>query len=100
LVVLTLVASGPAAAYRCEDPPPVSMPHPELPGRELPVSSSSTECRVPQDNDRVIGRTKKRGSMSSLTVLVLAVAAVLLIPIGALRIPSNVDPYSGDRRDY
>jgi hypothetical protein len=42
-------------------------------------------------------RTKKRGSMSGLTVFVLAIAAVLLIPIGARGIPSSVDPYTDDR---
>jgi hypothetical protein len=35
--------------------------------------------------------------MKGLTVFVLAVAAVLLIPIGARGIPSSVDPYSDDR---
>jgi hypothetical protein len=35
--------------------------------------------------------------MKGLTVFVLAVAAVLLIPIGARGIPSSIDPYSDDR---
>jgi hypothetical protein len=99
-VLLTLAAPGPAAAYRCEDPPPpVSMPHPELPGRALYAAPTSTECQVP-DDDKAPARTRKRGSMSGLTVFVLAVGAALLIPIGARGIPSSVDPYSGDRRDY
>jgi hypothetical protein len=34
--------------------------------------------------------------MSGLTVFVLAVAAALLIPIGARGIPPSVDPYSDD----
>jgi hypothetical protein len=35
--------------------------------------------------------------MSSLTVLVLAVATVLLIPVGALGMPTSVDPFGRDR---
>ena len=35
--------------------------------------------------------------MSGLTVFVLAIAAVLLIPIGARGIPSSIDPYSDER---
>ena len=35
--------------------------------------------------------------MSGLTVFVLAIAAVLLIPIGARGIPASVDPYRDDR---
>jgi hypothetical protein len=37
--------------------------------------------------------------MSSLTVLVLAIAAVLFIPIGALGIPTSIDPFGRDRPD-
>jgi hypothetical protein len=99
-VLLSLGAPGPAAAYRCEDPPaPASLPHPELPGRTLYASPTSTECQVPS-SDRAPARTRKRGSMSGLTVFVLAVAAVLLIPIGARGIPASVDPYREDRSSY
>lgn len=93
---LTLGAPGPALAYRCEDPPPpVSLPHPELPAPEQYAAPMSTECRVPDVPPTK--RTKKRGSMSGLTVFVLAIAAVLLIPIGARGIPSSVDPYTDER---
>jgi hypothetical protein len=54
------------------------------------------ECRVPDDDRGHAARPKKRGSMSSLTVLVLAVAAVSLIPIGARGIPAGIDPYRSD----
>jgi hypothetical protein len=95
-VLLALGAPGPAAAYRCEDPPPpVSLPHPELPAQAPYASPTSTECQVP-DDERAAARTKKRGSVSGLTVFVLAIAAALLIPIGARGIPSSVDPYSDD----
>jgi hypothetical protein len=97
--VLTLGVPGPALAYRCEDPPPpVSLPHPELPGPERYAAPTSTECRVPDAQPPK--RTKKRGSVSGLTVFVLAVAAVLLIPIGARGIPASVDPYREDRSNY
>jgi hypothetical protein len=97
IFVLTLGAPGPALAYRCEDPPPppISLPHPELPGPAQYAAPTSTECRVPHAQPPK--RTKKRGSISGLTVFVLAIAAVLLIPIGARGIPSSVDPYSDDR---
>lgn len=94
--VLTLGAPGPALAYRCEDPPPpISLPHPELPSPAQYAAPTSTECRVP--DVQPTKRTKKRGSMSGLTVFVLAIAAVLLIPIGARGIPSSVDPYTDER---
>jgi hypothetical protein len=51
---------------------------------------------VPDDN-RAPARTKKRGNISGLTVFVLAIAAVLLIPIGARGIPASVDPYRDER---
>jgi hypothetical protein len=38
--------------------------------------------------------------MSGLTVFVLAVAGALLIPIGARRIPSSIDPYENDDRTF
>jgi hypothetical protein len=96
--VLSLAAPGPAAAYRCDEAPPVSVPYPELPSRSLYAAPDGAECRVP-DNDRTdpIRRTRKSGSMSGLTVFVLAVAAALLIPIGARGIPSSIDPYNDDR---
>ena len=96
--LLALGAPGPAAAFRCEDPPPppVSLPHPELPAEMPYAAPTSTECQVP-DDDRAPARTKKRGSMSGLTVFVLAIAAVLLIPIGARGIPASVDPYRDER---
>jgi hypothetical protein len=96
-VVLSLAAPGPAAAYLCDEAPPVSVPHPELPSRSLYAAPDGTECRVPDDDRAGPVRTRKRGNMSGLTVFVLAVAAALLIPIGARGIPSSVDPYNDDR---
>jgi hypothetical protein len=86
--VITLAAPGPAAAYRCEDPPSVTTPA---------VVMSGEDCRVPDDEPARRARAQKRGSMSSLTVLVLAIAAVLLVPIGALGMPTSVDPFGRDR---
>lgn len=42
-------------------------------------------------------RTKKRGTVGGLTVFVVAVAAVLLIPIGRSGLPRRGDPYGHDR---
>jgi hypothetical protein len=87
-VVITLAAPGPAAAYRCEDEPRAAAPG---------VVMNVEDCRVPNDEPARPARAKKRGSMSSLSVLVLALGAVLLIPIGALGMPTSVDPFGRDR---
>jgi hypothetical protein len=58
---------------------------------------SGEDCRVPTGKPARPARVNKRGSASSLTVLVLAVAAVLLIPIGVLGTPPGVDRYREDR---
>jgi hypothetical protein len=80
-VLLTFAAAGPAQAYRCEEAAtPATM-------------MSGEDCRVPSDETPASPRKAKRGTMGSVTVLVLAVAAVLLIPIGARGIPSSIDPY-------
>src|SRR5688572_741895 len=67
-VVLTLLAPGPAAAYRCEESPRLVTPA---------VVMSGEDCPVPAKEPARPARVNKRGSASSLTVLVLAVAAVL-----------------------
>jgi len=51
---------------------------------------------VPPDTTAGRPGPHKRGSISSLTVLILAVGAVLLIPIGR-GIPHGGDPYGHDR---
>ena len=94
-LVVTLTLPGPASAYLCDGPRPATTPHPELISPSDYVAPNDTECEVP--DKAAPKRTKKRGSMSGLTVFVLAIAAVLLIPIGARGIPSSVDPYADDR---
>jgi hypothetical protein len=95
-ILVSLAAPAPASAYLCDDSrPAVLPPHPELASpSDYYALSNDAQCRVPADPPTE--RTKKRGSMSGLTVFVLAIAAVLLIPIGARGIPSSVDPYSDD----
>jgi hypothetical protein len=96
-VAVSLTLPSPASAYLCDGPRPASpLPHPELISPSDYVAPNDTECRVP-DSPSPAKRVKKRGSMSGLTVFVLAVAAVLLIPIGARGIPSSVDPYADER---
>ena len=83
-VMLCLTFSGPAYAYRCgaaESPPDGAQ-----------ATAMFQECKAEAPPARR-ARPQKRGSMSSLTVLVLAIAAVSLIPIGARGIPSAVDPF-------
>jgi hypothetical protein len=94
-VAVSLSLPGPAAAYLCDGPrPAVAPPHPELVAPSEYASPNDAECRVPDDPPN--RRTKKRGSMSGLTVFVLAVAAMLLIPIGRLGVPRTADPYRDD----
>jgi hypothetical protein len=87
LVLVALVLPGSAAAYRCGAT--------QLDGAQE-TARSSQDCRA-ERSPAMRNRTPKRGSMKGLTVFVLAVAAVLLIPIGARGIPPSVDPYSDDR---
>jgi hypothetical protein len=86
-VLLALAVPGPAAAYRCGAT--------QLDGAQA-TARSSLDCRAAPSRGAPT-RTQKRGSMKGLAVFVLAVAAVLLIPIGARGIPSSADPYSDDR---
>jgi hypothetical protein len=79
--VLGAAAPAPAAAYPCAD---VQHPAAAAPGL------SSDDCRGAPERP---ARKPKRGSMSSVAVFVVAIAVVLLIPIGARGIPSSLDPY-------
>jgi hypothetical protein len=99
MIAVSLVAPGPASAYLCDDSrPAVVPPHPELISPSEYASPNDMECRVLDDPPS--RRTNKRGSMSGLTVFVLAVAAMLLIPIGRLGIPQTADPYRDDERGF
>jgi hypothetical protein len=97
VILVSLAAPGPASAYLCDHSrPAVLPPDPELVSPSgYYASPNDAECRVPADPPGQ--RTKRRGSMSGLTVFVLAIAGVLLIPIGARGIPASVDPYTDDR---
>lgn len=92
---LTLGSAPPqAGAYPCGESPART---PQLAG------VSSDECRVPDSLRRSASskRSKNRqGSVSALTVFVLAVAGALLIPIGRKGLPQGVDPYGQDRPTY
>jgi hypothetical protein len=56
------------------------------------------DCTTPSNRPhRAAAKARKKGSMSGLTVFVLAVAAALLIPIGRNGLPKAVDPYGHDR---
>ncbi len=84
-----------AAAYPCSDGVV-----PATPPRTLSSLSSvsSDECRVPEKLRRTkpAPRTKKTGSVSGLTVFVLAIAGALLIPIGRNGLPHGRDPFGQD----
>jgi hypothetical protein len=84
--IVTLALPGPAAAYRCGSTQPPDGAQP---------TAMFQDCRAEAPPKRP--RANKRGSISSLTVVVLALAAALLLPIGARGIPYSIDPYSQDR---
>ena len=88
-VLVALALPGPAAAYRCGS-------------TQAPDGAQATamfqDCRAEAPPRR--RHPNKRGSVSSLTVVVLALAAALLLPIGARGIPYNLDPYSSQDRPY
>jgi hypothetical protein len=89
-VTIALALPQGAAAYPCGDSP-VSARTPQLAG------ISPDECRVPESlkRQKPPPQTKrKKGSISGLTVFVLAVAGALLIPIGRKGFPHGNDPFS------
>ena len=81
-----------AAAYPCGDGVTSAIPPRTL------SSVSSDECRVPErlKRTKAPARTNKRGSVSGLTVFVLAIAGALLIPIGRNGLPHGGDPFGHD----
>jgi hypothetical protein len=93
--VATAAALPPAAsAYPCgEAPTPAPTKTRQLSG------ISPDECRVPETLRRAKAeprRERKRGSVSGLTVFVLAIAGALLIPIGRNGLPHGGDPFGRD----
>lgn len=95
LASAALLLSLPAAvaAFPCGD-----APHPVVPPRQLASVRDQTvaDCTTP-GNRRKAHRTRKQGSVSGLTVFVLALAGALLIPIGRNGLPRSFDPYGHDR---
>lgn len=92
--VLTAAAAVPqqAAAYPCGDGAASAAQ-----GRHL-TSVPSDECRSPETlrRNKPAARTSKRGSISTLTVFVLAIAGALLIPISRNGLPHSGDPFGHD----
>jgi hypothetical protein len=94
---------APAAAFVCGTANRPSQSQPARVGpRQLQATNkveagASDDCTAPGNRPAASPRTRKKGSMSGLTVFVLAVAAALLIPIGRNGIPRSVDPFGHDR---
>ena len=92
--VLAFALSQPqqAAAYPCGDGVASATPPRTL------AAVAADECRVPETLRRTKppARTKKQGSISGLTVFVLAIAGALLIPIGRNGLPHGGDPFGHD----
>ena len=96
---------SPAQAFPC-GPSFRSVPRtaPVNPARRLQNAEAAEQVQTPDDcttpsnrPHRGPAKARKKGSMSGLTVFVLAVAAALLIPIGRNGLPKAVDPYGHDR---
>lgn len=88
---LAVAVPPPAAAYPCGEGAVSSAQ-----GRHL-SSVSADECRSPETaRKKPPARAKKKGSMSGLTVFVLAIAGALLIPIGRNGLPHGGDPFGHD----
>jgi hypothetical protein len=89
--VLAAVVPSPAAAFPCGDRAATAAQ-----GRHL-TSVSADECRSPEKTRaKPPVRKSKKGSMSTLTVFVLAIAGALLIPIGRNGLPHSGDPFGHD----
>lgn len=101
LVMTVLAVSLPesASAFGCGDAGRAAQS--VLPPRQLQSSQKvlpgGDDCTMPGNRPRKQVHTRKKGSMSGLTVFVVAVAVALLIPIGRNGIPRSVDPYGHDR---
>jgi hypothetical protein len=89
LAALAIASALPqnAAAYPCGDTTTTQL-----------AGVSPDECRVPETlrRSKPPVRTKKKGSISGLTVFVLAIAGALLIPIGRKGFPHGEDPFGHD----
>jgi hypothetical protein len=92
-VALLLSLPAPAAGFPCGEGP-----HSAVPARHLASvrQQSAADCTTP-GNRRKPQRTRKKGSVSGLTVFVLALGGALLIPIGRNGLPRSFDPYGHDR---
>jgi hypothetical protein len=92
LAVLVSLPS-PAGAFPCGD-----AARPSVPPRQLSsVQQVPSECYASAERPKSQRRARKKGSVSGLTVFVLAVVGALLIPIGRNGIPRSGDPYGHDR---
>jgi hypothetical protein len=101
LVAALIAVSLPerASAFGCgapERPAQTFVPPRELQGSQR-VERTGDDCTTPGNHPRTQARTRKKGSVSGLTVFIIAIGAALLIPIGRNGIPRTVDPYGHDR---
>jgi hypothetical protein len=87
--LLVALVPSPAVAFPCGDRAAAQ-------GRHL-TSASADECRSPgTTRPKPPARESKKGSMSTLTVFVLAIVGALLIPIGRSGLPRSGDPFGHD----
>jgi hypothetical protein len=99
-VSVALSLPAPAAAFPCGEAHRVastSVVSPRQLQSTQKVVPGVDDCTTPSSRPRPHAAKRKKGSMSGLTVFVLAVAAALLIPIGRNGIPRAVDPFGHDR---
>jgi hypothetical protein len=92
-VAVLVSLPAPASAFPCGE-----TVRPPVPPRQLSsVQQVPSECTTSADRRKPQRRVRKKGSVSGLTVFVLAIAGALLIPIGRNGIPRMGDPYGHDR---
>jgi hypothetical protein len=92
-VALLVSLPAPASAFPCGE-----TARPAVPPRQLSsIQQLPSECTTSAERQKPQKRARKKGSVSGLTVFVLAIAGALLIPIGRNGIPRMVDPYGHDR---
>ena len=90
-----------ASAFACGErdrPAQTFLPPRQLQTVQTVAPVGGDDCTTPGGNrPHTQTRAPKKGSVSGLTVFILAVVAALLIPIGRNGLPRAVDPFGHDR---
>jgi hypothetical protein len=92
-VAVLVSLPAPASAFPCGE-----TARPAAPPRQLSsVQQVPNECMTSAERRKPQKRERKKGSLTGLTVFLLAVGGALVIPIARNGIPRMADPYRHDR---